>query len=321
VYDRAVAQARRIGADTVIATDPDTDRLGIAARAGDDYALLSGNQIGALLADYRLARLFGAGVLTPDNASHAAVVKTYVTSDLIKAVAEHYGVRCVETLTGFKYIGAKLRAYAARVDDGGDGMRSVGRAEALAAGTYLVLGCEESFGYLAGDYVRDKDANGAALMFAEVAADSASRGASVLDRLDELYLRHGYHAERLATLPFEGQRGAADRAALLDSYRRTPPRQIAGVSVDAVQDFGVDTVVDTDGERVPAELMLRFSLADGGRVTVRGSGTEPKLKYYIAMRAAVAEPEALSDAKAALAARLEAVWTELREDVATRLGA
>lgn len=322
VFAEAIAVARVIGADAVLATDPDADRLGIGARTPDgDYALLTGNQIGALLADFRLTRLRETGVITPENAGRAAIVKTFVTTDLIAAIAEHHGVHWVETLTGFKYIGAKQRAYAALAHPESGGRLPLSRADGLARGRHLVLGTEESYGYLAGDYIRDKDANGAALMLAELLLDVAARGTTVLAQLDALYLRHGYHADRLQTLPFEGASGGRDMARLLESYRLAPPARVAGSAVVEAQDFSRDTVVDADGERVPSELMLRWTLADGGRITVRGSGTEPKLKYYVALRAPAGDAAELSASKQRLDARLDAVWAELRADVAARLAA
>lgn len=321
-FAAGLARARSTGADAVLATDPDADRLGVAARDGEGaYRLLSGNEVSALLADFRLARLFAAGTLSADNAARAVVIKTFVTTDLIRAIAESYGVRCVETLTGFKYVGAKLRDYSRRVHPAADGALPLSRAEALAsdAGTYLVLGCEESFGYLAGDYVRDKDANGAALMLAELMAHLADAGTTMLARLDALYLRHGYYLDRLMTLPFEGQRGASDLAALLASYRREPPRSFGATPVAQVQDFDAETILDADGEPLPRELMLRYTLADGGRFTIRGSGTEPKLKFYFSLRADAPTPGALAEARARLASRLERGWAALREDVRRRL--
>src|SRR5437764_14732500 len=201
------------GADLVIATDPDCDRMGVAVRtAKGKMELLSGNQIGSLLAYYRTKTLFDLGVLNKENASRAVIIKTFVTTDLQKAIAEHYGLRCVETLTGFKYIGAKLGKYEkALPPDVQQKYRDLPEEETrrmrLEHSSYYVLGGDESYGYNGGDFVRDKDGNGAAIMFCEVAAYAKSRGLTVGALLDEIFAEFGYFQEYTGSLTFAGAEG------------------------------------------------------------------------------------------------------------------
>ena len=318
------------GADLVIATDPDCDRMGVAAR-GDDgkLTLLTGNQIGSLMASYRLKTLFETGVLNDGNKARAVLIKTFVTTDLQRAIAEHYGVRLIETLTGFKYIGQKLGQYEQALPaEMREGYRhqpeSETRAARLQASSFYVFGGEESYGYSGADFVRDKDGNGASLMFAEVAASAKSRGMTLPELLDEVYAQFGFYLEKLGTLTLEGADGAAKIQRLLASYESNPPKEVAGRPVAGVKDFSKDTFHDADGSEIPKEKMLMFDLADGGRVAVRGSGTEPKIKYYLFARQ---EPAAgqkftaaeLADIKPTVAALLDQTWTWLQEDANGRV--
>ena len=325
-----MALADEQGADLVIATDPDCDRMGVAARGADGkLALLSGNQIGSLLAYYRLKTLFDTGVLHDGNKARAVLIKTFVTTDLQRAIAEHYGVRLIETLTGFKYIGQKLGRYEnALPAEVRAGYRhrpeSETRAARLASSSFYVFGGEESYGYSGADFVRDKDANGAALMFAEVAAYAKWRGITLPELLDEVYARFGFYLEKLGTLTLEGADGAAKIQRLLASYESRPPTEVAGRAVAGVKDFSRDTFHDADGQEIPKEKMLMFDLADGGRVAVRGSGTEPKIKYYLFARQEPAAGqqltvEELAAIKPAVAALLDRTWTWLQEDAEGRV--
>ncbi|MGI8437954.1 MAG: phospho-sugar mutase [Chthoniobacterales bacterium] len=201
-------QAEKEGADLVVATDPDCDRMGVAVRSRDGtMKLLTGNQIGALMAYYRAKTLFERGVLTKENASRGVIIKTFVTTDLQKAIAEHYGLRCVETLTGFKYIGAKLGKYERALPD--DRTRKYTeltedetRALRLQYSSYYIFGGEESYGYSGADFVRDKDANGATIMFCEVAAYAKSRGLTLDALLDDVSATFGYYQEKTGAMTF-----------------------------------------------------------------------------------------------------------------------
>ncbi|MEI7863755.1 MAG: phospho-sugar mutase [Chthoniobacterales bacterium] len=283
----ALLLADRIGADLVMATDPDDDRMGVAVRGREGrMQLLTGNQIGSMLAFYRAQRMFELGILTEANKSRGVIIKTYVTTDLQKAVAEHFGLRCVETLTGFKYNAAKLRQYEEGIPAGlradyphlgEDKTRSL----RLEHSSFLVMGGEESYGYTLADFARDKDANAAVAAFSEVVAYARSRGMTAVEYLDEIFAVLGVHLERGESLVFEGAEGAATIAKLASSYAQNPPAEMDGSAVVKMENFAVDVVHDVEGERIPSEAMIIFTMADGRRCAVRPSGTEPKIKYYI----------------------------------------
>ena len=283
----ALQLADKIGADLVMATDPDDDRMGVAVRnRAGRMELLTGNQIGSMLAYYRASRMFELGILDETNKSRGVIIKTFVTTDLQKAVAEHFGLRCVETLTGFKYNAAKLRQYEEAIPEGlREDYRRLSEEETrqlrLAHSSLLVMGGEESYGYTLSDFARDKDANAAVAGFAEVAAYARSRGMTVVEYLDEIFATLGVYLERGESLVFEGAEGAAQIAKLAASYAGNPPEEMDGAAVVKMENFAADTIHDTEGERIPAEGMIIFTLADGRRCAVRPSGTEPKIKYYI----------------------------------------
>jgi phosphoglucomutase len=317
-------------ADLVIATDPDADRMGVAVRnAAGILELLTGNQIGVLLAWYRLKQLFARGILTEENKKHAVVIKSIVTTDLQKVIAEKWGVPCVETLTGFKYIGAKLERYeevlpvATR-----EHYRSLSeletRAARLAYSRYFVFGGEESYGYSTGDFVRDKDANAAALCFSEVAAYAKNQGVTLPELLDQIYCEYGYYCERGESLVFEGAEGAEKIQRLITSYTTTAPlTSIYEHKVAAFQNFAIDTIRDSEGEELAKEAMLIFTLEGNRRVVVRPSGTEPKIKYYLfaAEKAASTEfsREELAEVKNRVTQELKGLWEWLQSDVASRV--
>jgi phosphoglucomutase len=279
--------ARQTKADLVLATDPDCDRLGVAVRTSrDDMKLLSGNQIASLIAWYRVKTLFDQGVLTKANTARAVVIKTFVTTDLLKSIAEHYGVRCVETLTGFKYIGAKLAKYEQALPaDFRKKYRKLSEAETRAArleySAYYIFGGEESHGFSGADFVHDKDGNGAAIMFCEVAAYAKSLNLMVDRLLDQIYAEFGYFEETNGSLVFEGAEGAEKIARLVRSYTHEPFAEIAGCKVIRATNFGTETIRDIEGDEIPKENMSIFALEDHTRIAVRASGTEPKIKYYL----------------------------------------
>jgi phosphoglucomutase len=316
----AIKQAEAEHADVVMATDPDCDRMGVAVRdASGKMILLTGNQIGSIMAYYRCERLFAQGILTESNRKNAVIIKTFVTTDLQKRIAEHFGVGCIETLTGFKYIGEKMHDYEKAHDDPGFAKLSAvqQRAASLAKSKFVIFGGEESYGYTGGDYVRDKDANAAVLMFAEVAAWAKSKGQTLAEYLDAIYREMGFYTERLGTLTFEGAQGAGQIAKLLASFRGKPPERYQGQAVTGVDDFGLQDFVDADGKKIPKETMLLFHMADGSRMVVRGSGTEPKIKFYFLTRADASGD--LATIKEQRKAFLEAWWSEVQEDVKRRV--
>jgi phosphoglucomutase len=325
----AIELAQKEGADLVVATDPDCDRMGAAVRAKDGtMKLLTGNQIGSLLAWYRTKTLFEKGVLTKENASRAVIIKTFVTTDLQKAIAEHYGLRCVETLTGFKYIGAKLDKYEQAIPEGlrqnyVDLTEEETRRLRLEHSSFYVFGGEESYGYSGADFVRDKDGNGAVIMFCEVAAYAKSRGQTVDQLLDDIYAMFGYFAEKNASLVFEGAEGAAKIARLVKSYVTKPFSEVLGSKVESITNFETDEIKDVEGDNVPKEKMSIFKLEDGTRIAVRPSGTEPKIKYYLF---AQRRPEngkfdsaELEQIKTEVGEKLTRLWDWLQKDAQSRL--
>jgi phosphoglucomutase len=324
-----IEQAKRENADVVIATDPDCDRMGVAARTGVDgeMKLLTGNQIGSLMAWYRAKTFFDRGILNKQNAARGVIIKTFVTTDLQKAIAAKFGLRCVETLTGFKYIGEKLKKYESALAPGRD-YRQLPEEETrrlrLERSSFYVFGGEESYGYSGADFVRDKDGNGAVVMFCEVAAYAKSRGLTLDALLDTIYAEFGYFEEKTGSLFFEGSEGAEKIQRLLASYDAVPPREILGRAVASVRNFEKEEIRDVEGDLIPKEKMLIFELADKTRIAVRGSGTEPKIKYYLFAQRAPRpgdqlSPEDLARAKTEVSADLAALWEWLQRDAEQRL--
>ena len=329
---KGIALARAQDADLVIATDPDCDRMGVAVRnAAGEMELLTGNQIGSLMAAYRVKRLIEQGVINPKNAARCVIVKTLVTTDLQKAIAAKHGLRCVETLTGFKYIGEKLGKYEKALPlEIYERYRSLPesetRAARLASSSFYVCGGEESYGYSAADFVRDKDGNGSVVVFAEVAAYAKSRGLTLDRYLDEIFAEYGFYLEKNASLTFEGADGAVKIQRLVESYAAQPPAGIENVPVTGTRNFATETFTDIEGDTIPKEKMLMIDLADGRRIAVRPSGTEPKIKFYMYARRT---PEAgksftsgeLAAIKVEVRSLLDQLWSWIQHDVENRLGA
>ena len=327
----AIAQANATGADLVIATDPDDDRMGIAARdASGNMRLLTGNQIGSILAWYRASKHFEFGILNEENRGHAAIIKTFVTTDLQKAIADKFGIRCVETLTGFKYIGEKLGKYEAAIPENlranyAKLPESETRELRLKHSTLYIFGGEESYGYSASDFVRDKDGNSAAVLIAEAAAYAKSRKLTLPELLDEIFTEFGVFLERGESLTMDGAEGAAQIKKLVDSYAAKPPVEIDGSKVVSIVNFAKDTIRDVEGDIIPPEAMLMITLADERKIAVRPSGTEPKIKYYMfgAKKPAAGSrfsSSELADAKAAVTAGIASLWKALDADAKSRLG-
>ena len=261
----AIELAGKEDADLVMATDPDVDRLGIAVPEGGEWILITGNQLGAMLADYIFKTRGEQGNL-PAN---PAFVNTIVTSTLQNKIAEFYGAKSFRVLTGFKYIGEKIRQFETENNYN------------------YVFGGEESYGYLVGASVRDKDAISAAAMTAEMALWNRVRGKSLIEYLRELWSRFGYWQEILISRNFEGQRGQETMNALMTSLRDEPPSSIALIKVSEIRDFRDGTTI-ANGVRkknieLPSSDVLQFVLRDGGLVTARPSGTEPKIKFYASL--------------------------------------
>ncbi len=332
----AVALAEKEKADLVIATDPDDDRMGVAVRTREGkMELLTGNMIGSILAYYRLERMFEHHILSMRNLNRACLIKTFVTTDLQRAIAEKFHVRIVETLTGFKYIGRKLRIYE---EAAVSAWRKAGtqskerwkdlseerkRALLLDFSYYFVFGGEESYGYSASDFVRDKDANAAALMFAEVAVYARSKGLSVADYLQGIYREFGFYCEKLGTLTYGGAEGAGKIKKILESYEKNPPKTVHGLNVTAFRNHAKETIRDIDEEVLPKELMYFLELSNGTRFAVRGSGTEPKIKFYFFAARKPAHGKPLSDeqvdqAEKELPKELDELWESVKKDAEQR---
>ena len=322
--------ADQTGADLVVATDPDCDRMGIAARdLSGKMTLLTGNQIGSLMAWYRAMKHFEKGILTEANKTHGVIIKTFVTTDLQKAIAEKWGTRCVETLTGFKYIGEKLLKYEEAIPaelrkNYSELPEDVTRKLRLEHSSLYVFGGEESYGYSGSDFVRDKDGNSATVMLAEVAAYAKSEGTTLVGLLDRIFCEYGFYFERSESLTMEGAEGAAQIKKLVDSYASNPPTEIDGAKVASTRNFATETVFDSEGYQIPPEAMLMITLADDRRIAVRPSGTEPKIKYYLFAAEPVADgtsiaPGELEPIKTRVTNSLKTLWEALQKDASDRL--
>lgn len=325
-----VALADQRGIDVVLATDPDCDRMGVAVRARDGrMELLTGNQIGALLADYRLSRFKDLGWIPPQGSSRVAIIKTFVTTPLQDAIGRRHGVKVINTLTGFKWIAEKLRRYEERLRaavpcaDGRpldyDAIPLRDRARLLQEhSTFFAFGTEESYGYLPNDSLRDKDGNAACLMFCELAAWAKQQGRTIPECLDQLYLENGFFLEGVINLYYEGASGAARIRRILETYRSQPPRAFGDIGVTRFQDFGRETVVDDDGDTIPRQDLYVVTLANGYTFAARGSGTEPKMKFYVFGRADVRSAAELADVKRAVRAELDRIKALIEADARAR---
>jgi len=265
VFECALEMTKSEKADLLLATDPDCDRVGIAVLTGDEYILLSGNDVGVLLAEYMLSARKEKGTL-PEN---SLMTKSFVSTSLIDRVAAKYGCKVVDVLTGFKYVGE----FIANLEKTNDDHR-------------FIMGFEESYGYLIGTHARDKDAVAASLMICEMAAYYKSKGKTLIDVLDGIYEEFGIYVNKLYNFAFEGASGMIKMAEIMSETRDNPPKELAGLKVLKVHDFEAGTVTDTEsGEKVAIELpksnVLAYGLPDGNFAIVRPSGTEPKIKVYI----------------------------------------
>ncbi len=321
-----VALAEKNGIDVVMATDPDADRVGVAVRnKAGKMELLTGNQVGALLADYRIGKYKELGWIPKDGTPHACLIKTYVTTPLQDAIGRGHGVKVINTLTGFKWIAAKMRGYEeklAKVMGPGfnyDATPFRERAKLLQKHScFYLFGTEESYGYLPNDSVRDKDGNSACLMFAEVCAWVQSRGLTVPEYLDEIYLRYGFYLEGVINIYFEGASGAAKIKRILDTYRAAPPAAFGDTKVTRFQDFGREKFFDADHELIPSQDLYLVTLANGYSFAARGSGTEPKMKFYLFASSPVKSAADLPAAKAQTKATLDALKALIEADARQR---
>lgn len=293
-FDALIERARQTAADLVLSTDPDADRLGCAAprkQGSNDWCVFTGNQIGALLAEHVLEGRKYAGNLSPND----YLVKTLVTTELIRRIGDSYGVKTYGDLqVGFKWIGGLM-------DEVGP--------------QHFLLGCEESHGFLAGSYARDKDAAAGALLLSEFAARAKAAGQTLCEKLDSLYWQHGCHAERTVSKTMPGSEGMARMRKLMAGFRSSPPKTLAGIKVRQARDYQQRVVITSSGRQPldgPRGDMVVFDLAaDGNYVAVRPSGTEPKVKFYLFAYEPPEQLADLSETKKELAQRLASFEAEL----------
>ncbi|MFF1991197.1 phospho-sugar mutase [Bacillus mycoides] len=267
-FEYAIRDGEKVGADVLIATDPDADRLGVAVRNHDgEFQVLTGNQTGALMLDYLLSQKKKNGTL-PEN---GVVLKTIVTSEIGRTIAKAYGLDTVDTLTGFKFIGEKIKQYE-------------------ESGQYeFQFGYEESYGYLIRPFCRDKDAVQSVLFACEVAAYYKSQGKTLYDGLLEVFKKYGFFREDLVSLTLKGKDGAEQIQKMMATFRGNPPKEVAGLTVVAVEDYKesiITTLQDGNKEEIhlPKSNVLKYQLEDGSWFCLRPSGTEPKIKFYFGVQ-------------------------------------
>jgi phosphoglucomutase len=262
----AINRAKEVGADLVMATDPDADRVGIAVKNDkNEFVLLNGNETATLLIYYLLKAWKRAGKITGKE----FIIKTVVTTEILKVMADMFGVKCFDTLTGFKYIAQKIRE--------------------LEGTMKFIGGGEESYGYLVGDFVRDKDAVISCCMIAETAAWAMDNGKTLFELLPEIYLEFGFFREKLISVVKKGKQGAEEIQMMMDNFRNDPPKNINGSALVLIKDYLQQKETDLISGKVgkinlPRSNVLQFFLKDGSKISVRPSGTEPKIKFYIGVR-------------------------------------
>ncbi len=289
----AIEKGKALGADIIMATDPDADRVGIVCKNSEgEYVILNGNQTGTVLVKYLIDQWSKKGKLKGKE----FVVKTIVTTELITAICAKYGVEMFDVLTGFKFIGEKIKE--------------------LEGQKQFIGGGEESYGYLAGDFVRDKDAVIACALIAECAAVAKENGKSLYDELIDTYLEYGYFQESLATLEKEGKSGQEEIAKMMENFRANPPAELGGSKTILVKDYklqkqtdlisGAESIID-----LPSSNVLQFFTEDGSKVTVRPSGTEPLIKFYFGVKTDVCCKDSFKDAEVILLNKIDGLKKSL----------
>lgn len=285
----ALNKAAEIDADLVMATDPDADRVGIAAKnKNGEFELINGNQAATLLIYYLLKKWEENGLLDGNQ----MIIKTIVTTDLLDRMAERFGVDCPNTLTGFKYIAGLIRE--------------------LEGQKKFIGGGEESYGYMISDFVRDKDAVASCAMLAEMAAWAKDREQSVFDLLTEIYLEFGFYLEKLVSMTKKGMQGAQEIQQMMIDLRNNTPVEIAGSKIVTILDYQASVKRDLLARNVsaidlPKSNVLQFILEDGSKISARPSGTEPKIKFYVSVNTSLDSAEAFDDTKAGLAGRIDEI--------------
>ena len=290
----AIKKAVETGAELVMATDPDADRLGIAVRnKSGNFVLLNGNQTGVILTHYILSQYKERNLYKGNE----YIIKTIVTTDLLDRIAEHYKVKCYNVLTGFKFFAELIRN--------------------LEGKEKFIGGGEESYGYLPGDYVRDKDAVGSCALTAEVAAWAKSRGKSLYNQLIDIYIEFGIYREKLTNIVRKGKEGAEEIKSMMEDYRKKPPVAINNSRVVKINDY--ESLISTDyitGSKSRIDLLrsdvLQFFLEDGSKISVRPSGTEPKIKFYFSVNTRLESVDKYEDTEKLLDERIEGIIEDLK---------
>ncbi len=325
----ALEEAKRLNADGIIATDPDGDRMSVMLKnSKQEWSLLNGNTIAVLLAAYRLQAMKKLGLL-PEDLRRVALIKSFVTTPLLKVFAEKNGMKIIETHTGFKWIGEKLLDYECLLKEHLWNTKGLvldytqcdyeaRKTLMLKESTFFFLGAEESCGFLANDAIRDKDANAATLMFCEVIAYLKSKGRSFSDYLDEIYAAYGYFKEDLLSFSFEGAEGLHTIQRLMASYRQEKPEHINGIRVSETIDFLNKGQKDADGKDIPPADFIVIQLLDGCTIAIRPSGTEPKLKMYLFGHEELTDNKNLDTVKSNVLERIASLKEWLRADIQQR---
>jgi phosphoglucomutase len=288
----AIDKAKKTGAELVLATDPDCDRMGVAVKTDDDFILLNGNQTGSILIYYLLTRWKENSKLSGKE----YVVKTIVTTDLIAEIARSFNVECYEVLTGFKYIAEIIK-------------KNEGKKQFIGGG-------EESYGYLAGEFVRDKDAVIATSLMAEAFVWAKSKGLSIFDLLLDIYMKYGFYKEHLINITRTGKEGQEEIAAMMENYRNNTPATLGGSKVVRVLDYSISQEKNLEDGTVkpillPKSNVLQFITADKSKVTIRPSGTEPKIKFYFSVKAEIKSKSEYSKVDALCNQKIQAIAREL----------
>jgi phosphoglucomutase len=289
----AMTLGLKMAADLVMATDPDADRVGLGVKNPDGHwQLLNGNQISTLLVYYMLNAWRNAGKIT----GHEMIIKTIVTTDIQEKMAEAYGVKCFNTLTGFKYIAGVIRENEGKLK--------------------FIVGGEESYGYMVGDFVRDKDAIASCAMIAEMVAFAKDKGLSLFDLMIEIYRQFGFYKEDLISITKKGKTGAEEIQAMMAGYRSNPPKSIAGSEVVKIYDYKESSILDVKtgiktGIEMEKSNVLQFLTADGWKISARPSGTEPKIKFYFSVNEPLHSAADFKKTEASLDAKIQAIIKSL----------
>jgi phosphoglucomutase len=290
----ALAKAREIDADLLLGTDPDADRVGIAVKDNhNQFILLNGNQTGALLFNYLLTKWKEKGLLKGKE----YIVKTIVTTELIADIARKYNIKYYDVLTGFKYIAEIMRENEGKLT--------------------FICGAEESYGYLVEDFVRDKDAISACAILAEAAAWAKDQGKSFFEQLLDIYVEFGYYKEKLSSVYREGQSGAEEIKKMMQDFRNSPPASIGGSELVKVYDYQLQKTFDLQAKTeqpilLPKSNVLQFVTKDGSKISIRPSGTEPKIKFYFGVKAALKSHGDYEKVSAELDAKVEKIKADLK---------